>query len=547
MLSGDNGILQKATDAKTQTGVGQEKETIALAYNSALAKKVSNGNLSAITDSELNDELDSSEATASGNPIIVTFTKSGNAYEINSNGIIKPSTPISHGVTGPTELSIKLEMKHTEQAPTIGENIGSFTSENVPIPTGFYYVGGTKDTGVVISDASADANKGTSHEVAQTLVGNQFVWVPVDQNQKLSLEVTSPEEITELKLYDPEGNEIDIGTASGKSYINTNITPTTNGVYEVTVTTASGTNSQKLTVRSLYAQDRFKEQPASIEFAEIRESSAKYTDEYLLSDDGMNEVKAFYGGTSIDKSTLYQRMGVTTDEQYIETARQRHFPTADSQINSIKNLFNTTTGWRDTEDYSTSVNTNGGFYVGRYEAGATTKRTSGNASASVDDIVTANGLPVSKVNIDSYTNVTRSQAKGLAEKMYTGKSHLLTNAAWDRILDWLINTENKTLEKIASNSSEWGNYSDDTFSGTTGIAKTGVFSQTNARSIYDLAGNAGEWTSAYVPGSNGGCDCRGGYYNFRGSFYPASNRSNYNESAYIDRNRFPCRTFYVAI
>ena len=58
MLSGDNGILQRATDAKSQTGVGQEKETIALAYNSALAKKVGNGNSSAITDSELNDELD---------------------------------------------------------------------------------------------------------------------------------------------------------------------------------------------------------------------------------------------------------------------------------------------------------------------------------------------------------------------------------------------------------------------------------------------------------------------------------------------------------
>ena len=40
MLSGDNSILQKATDAKTQTGIGQEKEIVALAYNSALAKKL---------------------------------------------------------------------------------------------------------------------------------------------------------------------------------------------------------------------------------------------------------------------------------------------------------------------------------------------------------------------------------------------------------------------------------------------------------------------------------------------------------------------------
>ena len=36
MLSGNNGILQKATDAKTESGKGQEQEIVALAYNSAL-------------------------------------------------------------------------------------------------------------------------------------------------------------------------------------------------------------------------------------------------------------------------------------------------------------------------------------------------------------------------------------------------------------------------------------------------------------------------------------------------------------------------------
>ena len=50
----------------------------------------------------------------------------------------------------------------------------------VPIPEGFYYVGGNENDGVVISDSSSDSGKGTSHEVAQTLVGNQFVWVPVE-------------------------------------------------------------------------------------------------------------------------------------------------------------------------------------------------------------------------------------------------------------------------------------------------------------------------------------------------------------------------------
>ena len=50
----------------------------------------------------------------------------------------------------------------------------------VPIPEGFYYVGGTKDEGIVISDYEKDSGKGTNHTSASTLNGNQFVWVPVE-------------------------------------------------------------------------------------------------------------------------------------------------------------------------------------------------------------------------------------------------------------------------------------------------------------------------------------------------------------------------------
>ena len=64
---------------------------------------------------------------------------------------------------------------------------GNYTKVDVPaivegttIPKGFYYVGGTKDSGLIISDSSEDANKGESWEVAKTLKGNQFVWIPVE-------------------------------------------------------------------------------------------------------------------------------------------------------------------------------------------------------------------------------------------------------------------------------------------------------------------------------------------------------------------------------
>jgi len=55
------------------------------------------------------------------------------------------------------------------------------SSNNViPVPKGFYYVSGSKDVGVVISDNISDRNKDDSHETAQYLEGNQFVWVPVN-------------------------------------------------------------------------------------------------------------------------------------------------------------------------------------------------------------------------------------------------------------------------------------------------------------------------------------------------------------------------------
>ena len=53
----------------------------------------------------------------------------------------------------------------------------------IPLPDGFAYVGVTKSEGIVISDNSADKEKGTSHEVEQKLQGNQFVWVPVENDE----------------------------------------------------------------------------------------------------------------------------------------------------------------------------------------------------------------------------------------------------------------------------------------------------------------------------------------------------------------------------
>ena len=90
----------------------------------------------------------------------------------------------------------------------------------------------------------------------------------------------------------------------------------------------------------------------------------------------------------------------------------------------------------------------------------------------------------------------------------------------------LVNSGCKTYEEVASNSTSWGNYSDDTFSPNARGNYTGVYEQAKANNIYDLAGNNWEWTqercgSNYVMRS-GGYNLMGGACS--GSRYPAAIR-----------------------
>ncbi len=77
---------------------------------------------------------------------------------------------------------------------------GQLVKEGIIIPKGFYYVGGTKDAGLVISDDATDENKGVDY----TCVGNQFVWVPVDDFSKF-VRGTAEETATGSGIYKMTG------------------------------------------------------------------------------------------------------------------------------------------------------------------------------------------------------------------------------------------------------------------------------------------------------------------------------------------------------
>lgn len=73
----------------------------------------------------------------------------------------------------------------TKVATVYAVSVGN--GETIPVPIGFYYVGGNLDTGVIISDNEADKYDGkidkTTYEYTTSLVGNQFVWIPCEVSE----------------------------------------------------------------------------------------------------------------------------------------------------------------------------------------------------------------------------------------------------------------------------------------------------------------------------------------------------------------------------
>ncbi len=98
---------------------------------------------------------------------------------------------------------IKLQSQEADYTIYAEDWAGNYTVVSNPpfIPDGFYYVGGTKESGMVISDNAKDENKGVDY----TCAGNQFVWVPVEDYSKYVRSTT-------------EGIDNDYGSASVKKY-----------------------------------------------------------------------------------------------------------------------------------------------------------------------------------------------------------------------------------------------------------------------------------------------------------------------------------------
>ncbi len=156
-LTGENGILTRASDASEETKKANVEEQVKLAVVASIGE---DGKISL---DDLNTELGKIEGEKTGIPVSslpADITIDGYEVHIDGNGVVSIEDNAGGG--------------NIETGETV--------VDGVTIPEGFYYVGGTKEEGIVISDDPNDENQGTSWEVAKTLIGNQFVWVPVEDD-----------------------------------------------------------------------------------------------------------------------------------------------------------------------------------------------------------------------------------------------------------------------------------------------------------------------------------------------------------------------------
>ena len=205
-----------------------------------------------------------------------------------------------------------------------------------------------------------------------------------------------------------------------------------------------------------------------------------------------------------------------------------------------------------------SVYQNGGFYIGKYETGTETARTSGSYS------ITPTDTPVIKQNVYPYNWVTCSQAQTLATtKMESGDrtTSLMFGVQWDLTLKYL-ETKGTSQADLKTDSTSWGNYRNNAWnitnanlkyavyrsytlgSWTTATEKsktsserillsTGASESFSKMGIYDLAGNVFEWTLEYTSDTSEPCVRRGGDSYTSGSDCPARDRGS-NSTARLD-------------
>ena len=175
----------------------------------------------------------------------------------------------------------------------------------------------------------------------------------------------------------------------------------------------------------------------------------------------------------------------------------------------------------------------GGFYIGRYEAGSTTERTSSSLQTE-PFVVQQDKYPYNYVKWGKSMSDVSEGAVYLCNNLYSltntnygATSMLCTGASWDSMIDFI-----KDSSHSVTDSATWGNYYDsetytinrgkyavyNTSNGTLEnfqdvvneypkekgksiLLTTGATERNSSKNIYDVAGNVFEWTTESISSS----------------------------------------------
>lgn len=188
-LTGNNGLLTKANEAKSANDAGAEKEQIELAYNAARIKALTKED-GIVTATNLNDELIANGVTGAsvtGSGTIDVTMPSGNVYTIDNNGeIIDWNAIIADATANPDNY------KHAGQSTTNGD-IGIGTDgKPVNLNLWTYEVINGNEIRLSNNGGSGDGNPGyqNSNIVEGKIIGTVPQYIKISGNSDF-YEVTS--------------------------------------------------------------------------------------------------------------------------------------------------------------------------------------------------------------------------------------------------------------------------------------------------------------------------------------------------------------------
>ena len=175
MLTGQNGILNRAREAKDKNGSSSDLEYLQTKAYEAITNYYASGSEEPEIEYVLKN-INSSEIVTDVNTGSIIYN--GKTYDISD---IMGKTSEQKAIEAQTNVKIKQITKNN----ATGDDIALFetgkirmiiqeeldSTNKAVIPNGFYYVTGAPSTGLVISDKFGD-------DVDNTKGGNQFVWVP---------------------------------------------------------------------------------------------------------------------------------------------------------------------------------------------------------------------------------------------------------------------------------------------------------------------------------------------------------------------------------